>query len=585
MSPGWKLCCALAVFTICLHFYACLYGRDRQNESMFIQFVPIPGKRQLFLLGLGWATVGSLVILLFLCSDRMNSLLEGSNTQWIWILRIAVWLACLGILLDIGQRAWRAPGPPRVRIMHAFAGIIFPMLLLGAVRLAVLRIFDYSSPNSVPTAYRAVHLTSGVSPLVSLLLLLGGFYWWFWNTLSGLALLGEGRPILPRKTQLAEPFARMSDEMAANIESIAVPFPGLQSARAFVYLLPIAILGLPLYTLRHHGPESFDAILHSLESIAFNRTLQIFFVIALYLLILECSQLLGTWLSLKRLLLALNRTPLRRTFAALQGLSMHSLWSLSGTASRARYTIFSHQLESLFHLRNVLRSFNARTHGNQLIRASIYDACDRGIEFVRKRSNNADLAMVNDQDAQHIRKVFSRCTEHILVDLILPEWLSETGSLDVVEAGGKTGSNEVMPLSKDEPIRRAEEFVCLVYVGYLQNLLARMRTMVLSILGVFAGLAFSLAFYPYTPRPTIAIGLLLLLLVLGSVVALVYAGLSRDTTLSHITNTEPGEIGPDFWLRFASFIGLPVIGLLVAEFPAITDFVTSWIEPGLNAAK
>jgi hypothetical protein len=109
--------------------------------------------------------------------------------------------------------------------------------------------------------------------------------------------------------------------------------------------------------------------------------------------------------------------------------------------------------------------------------------------------------------------------------------------------------------------------------------------MVLSILGVFAGLAFSLGFYPYTPRPTIAIALFILLLVLASVVAVVYAGLSRDATLSYITNTEPGEIGLDFWLRFASFIGVPFVGLLVAEFPAITEFVTSWIEPGLNAAK
>jgi hypothetical protein len=147
------------------------------------------------------------------------------------------------------------------------------------------------------------------------------------------------------------------------------------------------------------------------------------------------------------------------------------------------------------------------------------------------------------------------------------------------------GANEALPMSEDEPIRVAEEFVCLIYVGYLQNLLARMRTMVLSMVSVVAGLAFSLAFYPYVPRPTIAIALLAVIAALGAVVALVYAGLGRDSTLSHITNTEPGKVGLDFWVRFASFIGVPVIGMLVAQFPAITDFVTSWIEPSLNAAK
>jgi hypothetical protein len=143
----------------------------------------------------------------------------------------------------------------------------------------------------------------------------------------------------------------------------------------------------------------------------------------------------------------------------------------------------------------------------------------------------------------------------------------------------------VLPLSEDEPIRQAEEFVCLIYVAYLQNLLARMRTMVLSIIGVLAAMMFSVAFYPYIPRPTTTICLLMLAVVLASAVAFVYAGLERDSKLSHITNTEPGKLGLGFWVSYGSFIGVPIVGLLVALFPAITDFVTSWIEPGLNAAK
>jgi hypothetical protein len=264
---------------------------------------------------------------------------------------------------------------------------------------------------------------------------------------------------------------------------------------------------------------------------------------------------------------------------------MHSLWSLSGTSSRARYTIFSLQLESLFHLRNVLRSFDSRGSGNELTRASIDDTCERGIRFVKMRGKEADLAMINDLEVQQLRREFCQCTEHILTGLIFPEWSTETRSMVLREDGGKADSDAVMPLSEDEATRHAEEFVCLIYVGYLQNLLARMRTMVLSIVGVLAAFAFSLAFYPYVPRPTITVTLLMLVAVLGSAVALVYAGLERDSTLSHITNTEPGRLGLGFWVRFGSFIGVPVLGLLVAQFPAITDFVTSWIEPSLNAAR
>jgi hypothetical protein len=74
-------------------------------------------------------------------------------------------------------------------------------------------------------------------------------------------------------------------------------------------------------------------------------------------------------------------------------------------------------------------------------------------------------------------------------------------------------------------------------------------------------------------------------LVVGSIVAVVYAGLSRDATVSHITNTEPGALGPEFWVKLATSIGVPFIGLLAAQFPGITDFLVSWLEPGLNAVK
>jgi hypothetical protein len=61
--------------------------------------------------------------------------------------------------------------------------------------------------------------------------------------------------------------------------------------------------------------------------------------------------------------------------------------------------------------------------------------------------------------------------------------------------------------------------------------------------------------------------------------------MSRDATLSHITNTLPGRLGMDFWVRLAAFGIGPLIGLLTTLFPSITDFVFSWLEPGAQALK
>jgi hypothetical protein len=586
LSPAWKLCCMLAIVALALHCFASFRGYKDQNLSMFVQFMPLAGNRQLFLMGIGWAAIGSALVLMFLCTARIGmdpSYLNPQDAFWKWTLGVCALLGFLGAAGNVGWRSGGEPDPTRWHARPALVWIIVPCLLLSAILWAGLTIFGYFDPNGLPTAYRAVYLTSGVSPMVSLLFMLGGLYWWFWQTLCGLALLGDGRPILPRRLPVG--LARISDKIARDIEAFAIPLPTYSVGRGVFYLVPLALLLLHFFALRPSLASRFETDLHSLENTPFNATLHAMFAIAFCVLVLDCAQLLSTWLVLKRLLLALNRTPLRRTFAALQGLSMNSLWSMSGTSSRARYNIFSHQLESLYHLRNTIQSFDFSDEGDDEIRTAIVRTCELGSKYIEERCSNADLAIINDALGLRSREEFRDCAELVLGKLICPQWCRETSTLDVVETAGKASSSEVLPLSDDETVRRAEEFICLIYVGYLQNLLARMRSMVLSILGIFAAIAFSLAFYPYVPRPLIVTSLLFLLLVVGSVVAFVYAGLSRDATLSHITNTEAGALGLDFWLRLASFIGVPLMGLLVTQFPGITDFVVSWIEPTINATK
>jgi hypothetical protein len=193
--------------------------------------------------------------------------------------------------------------------------------------------------------------------------------------------------------------------------------------------------------------------------------------------------------------------------------------------------------------------------------------------------------MVNDPEARDIRLRFCAAAEQIIRDLLVPEWQEERTSLDLREAPVDGKAEEKLALSASKPVQFGEEFVCMIYVGYLQNLLGRMRTIVLSMGGIFAAIALSMGFYPYTPRPTISLSLLVLLMLIGMVVGVVYAGLDRDSTLSHITNTEPGQLGAHFWLRIISFVGVPAMGLIVAQFPEITDFVFSWVAPTMSAMK
>ena len=589
LSSSWKFTCFLGMLAFSVHFLASRSGWKRQNFGLFVQFTPSSSNRQLILMALGWGTVCSLLLLLFIASARLFHWLGGIDQAWVCVSGAFAVAGCGAFVVDLGF--WRA----RMRRNTAtgiqkkgwrlvfWSGVALAFIVVVAA--AALLIFEFTDPNGVLIAYRSVHITSGISPVVSLLLILAGFYWWFWQSLSGLALLGPGRPILPRKSRIPKGLSRVSSEMAKGIETSAMPIPSCRNQNEWFYVIPLLLVASQACILQRPWSQGFDSILHSLEDKSFNWILHGTLGIGCYLLIIDCCQLMLTWFALKRLLLALNRLPLRRTFAALQGLSMHSLWSMSGTSSRARYSIFSHQIESLVHLRNELDAFDNRDFGKTELRRVIRGTVANGVSFIDSRSEGADLAIFNDHGAHSIRRVFCHCVERIIDDLLVPVWFAERESLDLAETNYDDKQKEHLPLSEIPAVKLGEEFVCLIYVGYLQNMLARMRTMVLSMAGVFVAIALALAFYPYTPRPLLALSLLMLLLVIGIAVAVVYAGLDRDSTLSHITNTVPGTLGSAFWFRIASFVGVPALGLIVAQFPEIADFVVSWVQPSMNAMK
>jgi hypothetical protein len=71
----------------------------------------------------------------------------------------------------------------------------------------------------------------------------------------------------------------------------------------------------------------------------------------------------------------------------------------------------------------------------------------------------------------------------------------------------------------------------------------------------------------------------------GGTVTFIFFHMHRDATLSHITNTQPGELGGQFWVHVITFGVAPLMGLLTTLFPSVTDFVSSWLMPGVQALK
>jgi hypothetical protein len=180
----------------------------------------------------------------------------------------------------------------------------------------------------------------------------------------------------------------------------------------------------------------------------------------------------------------------------------------------------------------------------------------------------------------------------VMKNVLLPAWQKEKHSLifnasrDEVKVGGQGDAEVAIPTGKLPPhVRAAEEFFVLPYLAFVQNIFGRIQTIVLGSLWLFVCTTLAVSSYPFAPLNVLGGLFLTVFLLVGGLTVLVYSQMSRDATLSHITNTRPGELGWDFWMRLVGFGVGPLIGLLTTLFPSITDFVFSWLQPSVQALK
>lgn len=233
-----------------------------------------------------------------------------------------------------------------------------------------------------------------------------------------------------------------------------------------------------------------------------------------------------------------------------------------------------------------------RSHGPEKICIeAIEETLSEGTEFARWYADNYHTSDAGDLGSLRIfQESVAKTTGVLLVKLLLLEWREESESLILqTESGGNDKSKDdemqAPPLSKKRHIRDAEECVCLPYLGFVQNMLGRIRSIVMSILFLFVATAAAISSYPFDPRQGLSGTMLVLFVILGVVISYVYAQMHKDATLSHVTNTKPGELGIDFWFKLFGVGIAPLLGLLTTVFPEIADFVFSWLQPGLQAVK
>jgi hypothetical protein len=464
--------------------------------------------------------------------------------------------------------------------------------------------------NRIPTYWRAINLTTGLSPLVPLVALIVGLYGWFWYSLQGLAFLGEDRPRLPMADSLIIPASgegeipkhdsqdllrMLSREWAGDfLEEWCSPFATHAVVAAVVCFGVILVIGWLVFgfpSIRNLGSTDY--------SIAFSLWL----VLCISILLANAWQLSRIWLRLRHLLQFLDKLPLRRTLPALDKFSWGSVWKMSDNVLDVRYKYIFRQLESLIQLQGSLQAWQGRRRAEDekapanektLVRPlieAIGKTTEKRAAFAAWYSLHWDNWKARRMT--HLKAVQDSIAETaavMLTKLLVPAW-RQGGQPLLLGPGSKAEqSGKAAEPGKDTDaippyILNAEKLVCLLYMAFIQNILGRLRSLVMGMICVFLGITVSVASYPFDPRPLLSGIVVILFAVLSVTIVVVYSQMHRDPTLSNLTGTTPGELGTDFWLKLAGFGAGPVLGLVASVFPEFTDFIFSWVQPGIASIK
>jgi len=601
---------ALIVFSL-FHAWCCWAGSYTAKPAFLAHFASTGEFRHTLLVFLGSCCVAALAVVTGWGCGVFSAPAAGLAYPWFPLVSVSAvcliaWLSILANSRTACKLSQDSSSSPELHRMteqdfaiwnYQASGLFVAAMFLLWLSLVFPAERVLLTENRVLTYWRAMHLTSGVSPIIPILLVLIGMYLSFWFTLHGLALFGPDRPCLPPNQQLAlkdaagndQCFLRMfsQEDAATAIEHAAMP-PDWKGVRKivvrglglFVLFLAVAFIvakGVPIRTL---GARNY--------AIIFLVSLDICCTMA----IIEIWQLRKVWKELKRLLAFLDRLPLRRTMESLHGFSWGGVWKMSGNVLEVRYKIISRQMECMHHTIASLQEFlhTSSDPEAQDSLAALTEMQKAGMTFAKWYSGNYVNDRVGDLTSfSKFQESIASASGTLLSKLLVPAWRREKMSLLVACEKDKNEANDTAPpqlaLATDEHIRNAEEFVCLNYVGFIQNVLGRLRTMTFTIMLLLIVSTVATSTYPFDPQQVLSAVLIVLFVIVGVVIVKVYADMHRDSTLSHVTNTKPGELGTEFWFKIAGFGFAPLIGLLSRIFPDVAGFLFSWLQPGISSLK
>jgi hypothetical protein len=396
-------------------------------------------------------------------------------------------------------------------------------------------------------AYREMHWESGLSLIPSIMFLILAVSVWNYQALVGVSIL-RSRPHLP-KFPGGE---RFSDRVAEEIAGSALPFPRGKEMRPYWwwFLVAAGVL-LAVFWLW----PTFRAITSLSAHWATGLLLALAYLAAL-LMILDIVQLVWVWSDLRDLLQVLNHRPFKRSFLSLREFNWRNLWSFVGGSLSDRYVVIARQFTCALEMKDPIVLGSEIAFFKRLGARYSKRPCDVKLGKYRKdlKAMHECFAAIGSRIAQYYPQMLAQVPD--------PEGSPE-GPLTDDPFAAERRELEHLPAW----LCRYESFLCLIYLAFIRVIMARLRTLALSIVSVFSLIVLAFAVYPFQPSLPLFITGAAALLVIAAVLFVVFSQMDRDPILARILQGDPTKLQWSFYAKYLDALALPLLTLLSSLLP------------------
>jgi hypothetical protein len=548
----WRLLFLLLALSTCGYCF-CFWYANSVKHAMFASFEPSEHWRfWLFKVALPGLLFGGAFRLLS-WTNEMPSHVAPSVLGWGYAAETMTMVAPLAIAISSIGKIVTGP-PPR---WNAWMLLSFPPVIFHALAFFTT---GYSSPEpfanldvgSILSHYREMHWESGLSLVPTSLLCLFALFIWTAQAGNGAAIL-ETVPLLPDYPDNE----RVSNESARSILAVARPLPSFRRAVGLWLLWIVAALSI---VLAHLYFPPYRRIT-TLESIARTRLLLNVSMSIIVLLIVDLLQFLWLWNELRGLLQSLDRQIFKRSFVPIRNFRWKNLWSFTGTSFSDRADIEAAQVDCILDLALKYRIPSFLRYARILKR-------------LRNRYTKVSIAPLSPQKRRRNRALYYNLVQAAgnqaaaLVEgqrFSPPQTTSAPAQPSANNAGFKDEEDEFARLPDWQ--KAAEKLLCLMYINFIQTIVARLRTLLISIASLFSLETLGFAIYPFAPIfPLLVTGLVLIAFIAWAFYK-VFSEMDTDRTLSRIVNGDDRKLEKEFYFKFAESLALPLLTLASSFLP------------------